>query len=90
MHQYTKQFVAVALGFTAAVVVGCTTLSPAAKSTINGMRAFAWSHSIIRIRPTRRISLPWCSNRALRSTIVYRFGAQTLRAGISSYSGAGG
>ena len=34
MHQHTKQFAAAALGFTAAVVVGCTTLSPTAKSTI--------------------------------------------------------
>jgi aldose 1-epimerase len=33
MEQYRKQFSAVALGFTAAVVVGCTTLSPTAKST---------------------------------------------------------
>jgi hypothetical protein len=29
-------------------------------------------------------------NLTFRSTIVYRFGVQTLRAGVSSYSGAGG
>ena len=34
MHKHAKPFAAVALGFTAAVVVGCATLSPASKPAI--------------------------------------------------------
>ena len=45
--------------------------------------ASVWNRSIIS-------SVVVQPNQTLRSTIVYRFGVQTLGAGISSYSGAGG